>query len=335
MLRAVLAENHPPEFYTDIEFVNLILEVPHDLDQNEHDAYIALLEEMLASRPDVFHLGADWFVRRMAYAYLRTGRDLDISRLLPCLLDDTYEPNEAAFDLVDFLRLAGLHEESRSLTFAMIKQTGRGGYMAWAVEELIEFAVFFLYNEAIEAGRTPESLSELRRQLAQIDCDPTEEALTAMLDHRAGTVNRRLEREDVLGRDEPAGFNLYLLSLDFGRWLTTERRMPPLVADTMRCFVYWCLSEMQERSDRNPLTLHQQRLDRYLAGLLGFLSLLRLRGIATLIGMRHFFDFLLAAGFIDQGQHRRARWICDDLWGQVQGVVEDDAADFAFLNPYL
>jgi len=335
MLRAILAENHPPEFYTDIEFVSVVLEIPRDLGHEDHEVYIVFLEEMLASRPEVFSLGAEWFVRQMAYAYVRDGRDRDISRLLPPLLDDAHEPHEAAFDLVDLLRLAGLNEESRSLTFAMLKQTGGGGYMGWAVEELIECAVFFLYREAVEGGCSPDVLEALRRQLARIDCDPTEERLTAMFAHRAGTVARPFELKDLLGRDEPAGFNLYLLSLDFGRWLTAERQMPPLVADTMRCFVYWCLNEMREKSDRNPLALRQQRLEEYLARLLGLMSVLQLRGVATLIGMRHFYDFLLSVELIDEGEHRRARRICDDLWSQMQRALGDTAPDYAFLNRYL
>jgi len=240
MLRALLAEDHPLEFFADIEFVSAVLEAPRYVDDGDHRAYVVFLEEMFSRRPEVFNLGADWFVRQMAYAYVREGRDRDIAHLLPPLLGDEYEPHEAVFDL-----------------------------------------------------------------------------------------------EDLLGHKEPAGFNLYLLSLDFGRWLTEDRRMPPLVADTMRCFVFWCLVEMREKSDRNPLTLHQQRLDKYLARLLGFMSLLHLRGVATLIGMRHFHDFLLSVNLIDEGEHRRERRICDDLWSQMHRAVGDTAPDCTFLNKYL
>ena len=321
MLRALLAEDHPPEFYTDIEFVTVALEARRDLGDEDSGAFIAFLEEMFTCRPAVFNLGADWFVRQMAYAYVRGGRDGDIARLLPPLLGDEYEPHEALFDLEDLIRLADLSEESRRLTFAMLKQTGHGGYMGWAIEELIEFAGFFLHGDAINAGCTPEALSELRRQLAQIDCNPPEDKLNAMLSQRGGTAGRQFMLEDLLGHKEPAGFNLYLLSLDFGRWLAEEWQLPPLVADTMRCFVFWCLVEMREESDRNPLTLHQQRLDKYLARLLGVMSLLHLRGVATLIGMRHFHDFLLSVNLIDEGEHRRARRICDDLWSQMHRAL--------------
>lgn len=335
MLRALLAEDHPAEFYTDIEFVSAVLEAPRDLGDEDNGAYIAFLEEMLARRPEVFNLGADWFVRQIAYAYVRGGRDRDIARLLPPLLGDEYEPHEAVFDLEDLFRLADLSEESRRLTFAMLKQTGHGGYMGWAIEELIEFAVFFLHGDAIDAGCTPEALGELRKRLAQIDCNPSEDTLNAIIAHRAGTAGRQFTLEELLGYKEPAGFNRYLLSLDFGRWLIEERQMPPLVADTIRCFVFWCLGEMREESDRNPLALHQQRLDKYLARLLGFMSLLHLRGVATLIGMRHFHDFLLSVGLIDEGEHRRARRICDDLWSQMYRALGNRASDYAFLNKYL
>ncbi len=335
MLRALLAEGHPPGFYTDIEFVSTVLEAARYPSEEDNGAYTAFLEEMLARRPEVFKLGADWFVRQMAYAYVRGGRDRDVARLLPPLLGDEYEPHEAVFDLEDLIRLAGLSEESRRLTFAMLKQAGHGGYMGWAIEELIEFAVFFLHSDAINAGCTPEALGELRKQLAQIDCNSPEDRLNAVLAHRAGTAGRPFAREDLLGHKEPAGLNLYLLSLDFGRWLTQEQQMPPLVADTMRCFVLWCIDEMREESDRNPLALHQQRLDRHLARLLGFMSLSHLRGVATLIGMRRFHDFLLSVNLIDEGEHRRARRICDDLWSQMHRALGNTAPDYAFLNKYL
>ena len=335
MLRALLAEDHPPEFYSNIEFVSAVLEAPRYPSDENGGAYVAFLEEMLASRPEVFNLGADWFVRQMAYAYVRDGREREVARLLPPLLGDDYEPHEAVFDLEDLLRLAGLNEESRRLTFAMLQQTGHGGYMGWAIEELTEYAAFFLHSDAINASCTPEAMGELRKQLAQIDCHPPEDSLSAMLGHRAGTADRQFAKEDLLGHQEPAGFNLYVLSLDFGRWLTQERQMPPLVADTLRCFVFWCLGEMREKSDRNPLILHQQRLDRYLAGLLGFMSLLHLRGVATLMGMRHFHDFLVSVNLIDEGEHRRARRICDELWSQMHRALGDMAPNYAFLNKYL
>jgi hypothetical protein len=335
MLRALLAEDHPPEFYEDIEFVGTVLEAPRHTDVDDNGAYIEFLEEMHTRRPEVFNLGADWFVRAMAYAYVRGGREGDIARLLPPLLGDDYEPHEAVFDLVDLIRMAGLSEESRRLNFAMLKQAGNGQYMAWAIEELVEFAVFFLHDDAINAGCTPEALSELQKQLAQIDCNPAEDKLNAVLAHRAGTASQQFEFNDLIGNEEPAGFNLYLLSLNFGRWLTDQREIPPLVADTMRCFVFWCLIDMREESDRNPLTLHQQRLDNYLARLLGFMSLMHLRGVATLIGMRLFQDFLRSVNLIDEGEHRRAIRICDDLWSQMHRALGDRAPDFAFLNQYL
>lgn len=254
--------------------------------------------------------------------------------MLPPLLGDEYEPHEAMFDLEDLIRLVGLSQESRRVTFAMLKQTGHGGYMGWAIEELIEYAGFFLHGDAI-AGGTPAALGELRKQLAQINCNPSEDKLNAMLAHRSGRAGRQFMLDDLLGQAESAGFNLYLLSLDFGRWLAEERQMPPLVADTMRCFVFWCLVEMREKSDGNPLTLHRQQLDKYLARLLGFMSLLHLRGVATLIGMRHFQDFMLSVNLIDEGEHRRARRICDDLWSQMHRALGDTAPDFAFLNKYI
>ena len=103
----------------------------------------------------------------------------------------------------------------------------------------------------------------------------------------------------------------------------------------MNDYVYWCLNEMREKSDRNPLALCQQRLDKYLARLLGFMSLLHLRGVATLIAMRRFYDFLLSVELIDEGEHRCTRRICDDLWSQMQRSLGDTAPDYAFLNRYL
>jgi len=335
MLRTLLVESHPPQLYRDIEFVSLVLDLWRDLGPNAEQKSLVFLEEMLASRPDVFNLGAEWFVRRMAYAYVKAGRERDIARVLPCLLDEAHETDDPLFDLIDLIRLAGLREESRALTFAAIKQSKHAQLTPWAIDELIEFAVFFLYQEAIETGCTGKATADLRSQLARIQCDPTEERLSAMLAHRSGIADQRIELEDLLGRDEPAGFNLYLLSLDFGRWLTMERRMSPLVADTMRHFVCVCLVEMRQESDRNPLVLRQQRLDKYLAQLLGFMSVMHLRAVATLVGMRHFWNFLAAMNVIDEGEHRRAKRICDDLWSQMHRALGDTAPDYAFLNRYF
>jgi len=92
---------------------------------------------------------------------------------------------------------------------------------------------------------------------------------------------------------------------------------------------------MRERQEVQALALRQQRLDKYLAGLLGFMSLLQLRGVATLMVMRHFYAFLLSVNVIDEGEHRRTRRICDDLWSQMHRALGDTASDHAFLNRYL
>jgi hypothetical protein len=334
MLRTLLAEDHPPAFYTDIEFVSVVLEAGEDPDIEDRGAYIAFLEEMFASRADVFQLGADWFVREMAYVYVCGGRDHEIARLLPPLLGRDHQPGEAAFDLADLLRLADLYEESRRLTFAMLEQARNGQYMPWAIEELIEFAAFFLYGDAIERGCVPEALDQLREELDRIGCHPPEDALSAMVAHRAGAAGRDFRLEELLGSKEPASFNRYLLSLDFGRWLARDRQIPPLVADTFGCFVHWALCEMSEKRDRDPLTLRQRRFDEYLTRLLRSLSLQRLRAVATLVGMRHFYDFLASVSLINEREQERARAICDDLWSQVQQVLGDTAAEYAVLDRY-
>jgi hypothetical protein len=334
MVRALLAEDRPAAFYADLEFVSLILELPRDLGPDSDATYLTFLEELLTWRPDVFALGAGWFAQRMSYAYVKAGRECDIARVVPCLVDEAHEPDEPVFDLIDLLRLTGMYEESRALTFATLKKTEGGGFMPWAVNELIEFAVFFLYQEAVEAECTKEAVATLRRRMAEINCDPSEDNLAAMLEHRAGTVERPIELTDLLGRDDRAGFNLYLLSLDFGRWLMLERELPPVVADTLRYFSYVCLGEMNGKSDRNPLILHQKRFDKYLAGLLGFMSVMHLRGVATLIAMGHFVDFIASEKLIDDGQQRRMKRICEGLGQQVQRALGDAASDFDFLNRY-
>lgn len=333
LLRGLLAEDRPPEFYTDLEFVGTVLAL-QPKDANERDLHYAFLDEMYASRPDVFGLGADWFVRQFAYACVRRGRAHDIDRVLPAILDDTYRLDEPVFDLADLLRLCGLDEASRQLTFAIWKQTERGGFTPWACDEIVEFAIYFLFRAACNADCTPAAVEALRTQLAQRRCHPDENKFAAMLAHRSGAVRPPIELNDLLTRDESASFNVYLLLLDFGRWLTKERAIPPLVADTMRCFVHWCLIEMSEKSDRNPLVLHKERLDKYLARLMGFMSLSQLRAVATLLGMRHLCDFLFAERLINEGEHRRRSRTCDNLWTRVQQALGDSAPDYAFLDRY-
>jgi hypothetical protein len=336
MLRALLAEDRPPAFYKDIEFASVVLDLPHgDLAPDANAAYIPFLEELFAGRPDVFNLGAEWFVRHMAYAYVKAGRERDIARLLPPLLDEAHRPDDPLFDVIDLVRLADLYTESRALVFATLAKADHVDFTPSAVDDLVDLTAYFLYREAIEAGCTPAALAELRRQLAEVRCDPSEERLAAMLAHRSGTAARRIGLADVRGQSESAGFNLYLLSLDFGRWLTIERQVSPLVADTLRHFVQVCLVEMRDESDPNPLILRQQRLDRYLAQLLGFMSVMHLRGVATLIAMRQFYQFLAATSLTEEAEHGRAKRICDELWLQMHRALGDSAPDYAFLNRYL
>ena len=65
MIRALLAEDRPAEFYSYLDFVTPVLDLRRDLGPDSEETFLAFLEEILASRPDVFSLGADRFERRL------------------------------------------------------------------------------------------------------------------------------------------------------------------------------------------------------------------------------------------------------------------------------
>jgi hypothetical protein len=334
MLRALLAEDHPPEFYTKMGFFDALSDADRNLSDEEYITYIAFLEELRATRADVFALDAQWLVRDMVYAYVTGGRPGEVAQVLEPLLGADDDPHEAVFDLLDFLRLAGLDPETRSLVMAMCRRIESGVYTPWAARELIETAAYFFYRDAIEMGSGPDAVDQLMQQFNQIGCQPERDRVCTMLQHRAGTADRRFELQELIGRPEKAGFNLYLLTLDFGRWLTQQNLMPPVVAESARHFVHDCLFDMWPDRSRNPLVIHETPLDRYLARKANPLSLQQLRAVATVVALGHFYDFLRSVDLVDERERARAKRITEPMLNQLLRFLGQRSRDYEFLQKY-
>lgn len=329
MLRELLDGKAPVrEDQTDI--VELICDATIDIGEPDREIFSQFVVDLHASHPRVFNLEPAWQIRELLYDNA-AGADYDVSAMLKRLHMKSNRPSEPEFDILSLLQLMGMDDEVRKLCFAMARQLRNDDYMPNAIDRISECIRAILYNELIAAGRTPEARTALDKTLAELECHPNEEYLEAVLDHRAGTAATPLDQTDVERDNDPNGFNLYLLLIDFGRWLATQRAFVPLAADFLRYSVYNGLVDMLEREDNSRLVLHRERLNSRIRAMTR-MALTHVPAFATLVGLEHFYDYLHELVWIDDREHNRCRRICDKEWAALSKRLGRYAAGCAFLE---
>jgi hypothetical protein len=334
MVRTLLSQERPAQFFDQNDFVGILLDLHTTLGIERENEWVSLLQEMREKRRDVFRLGADYFVRDMAYYYIRTQQTAAVRDAIEGLLAEDLPPDDTTYDLLDLLQLAGLQEPARALAMHAVSTMGQIDLLPWATDELTTVAVFFPFQTYLETGCTEAGRAKMLEELASLGCDPKPEYLDPIIAHRTGQSNRRFESGDFLGRKAPCNFNLYLLTLDFARWLQANRSIPAVTAEAMRAALHDCLLYLGDEKRKYPLELPQDATEEYLAGKLGFLSLQRLRGVATLVALRHFTEFLKSVGLIDARRYEQRSSFWQHLWPQVQQSFGDHWCDYAFMEQW-
>jgi hypothetical protein len=139
-------------------FPEAIYELEMQLPSHE---FVSFLEELDHLRPDVFALSADWHASSMVQQYFAQGRSADIDRAAIRLADSLKKIDEPFFNLMYTLRLAGKRDVAQQLIDVAVKQLNNSGLTYWAVEEILEWALFSPYQQCVTAGVTDEALEAL------------------------------------------------------------------------------------------------------------------------------------------------------------------------------
>jgi hypothetical protein len=303
------------------------------------ERYAALLEEVLDSRPDFFDMDAVWYLYHAAGACISSGRDDLLERMASRVASVTTEVDEPHFAVISILRLGGQERAAQLVLDAVIPVMRTSGVMPWGINQLIEWAMFEPNQRCAAAGVTEEAIEESYQVVEHLLCDDIKLARGAyrtIVTHWAGKAEKNWTLQDfTLPETNRAGHHVYLLLIDFMRWLSECRGLPPIVSDEFRSVLMQCGDAMDGPVTRFLTGLKRQDMEPHLAGKLDFLSLDRIHAPAAVVGMLYLYDFLRERGIVEGAAHKSTASMLNKLWKELQQLMDYEWHRYAFLERWL
>ena len=334
MTREKLETVQPDDEWYEAIVPEAISELEGPLSEAE---YVAFLEELHMTRPDVFAESADWNVRSMAYFYVAEERWEDLDRVIVRFADEMTETSEAFYSLMSLVRLVGRAGPTQRLIDATISLKTFAELMSWAVNTLIEWALFTRFQACVQAGATDEAIDQLYRHSLEIGCEDSKRARKDQRDfvlHLAGKCEP-WTRDELIKDDRHTGNRIYLLTADFMRWLCQSRNFEPLVADELRRILVSTIENLECHPTTIFRDLRRADLEPAVARKLAFMSLDTSHAPAGVIVFQHFYDFLAEHELIDPGTSKSAHSVCHALWKELKRTMKDEWRHYKFLEAYL
>jgi hypothetical protein len=140
----------------------------------------------------------------------------------------------------------------------------------------------------------------------------------------AGKSDKHWTKDELIRDKKKACWKIYLLGVDYQRWLCEERRFAPIVADELRHLVIDAANGINCPFRVLLTGLPHQAFDQYLAKSLGFMSLDRIHAPASVIAVKHYYDFLSELELVKPGVWHESQAVCDGLWKQLQRTISDE-----------
>ena len=334
MVREKLAAVSSHDEWYESLFPEAVFELENALPGGE---YVAFLEELHALRADVFNQGADWHVRSMAFYYIAEERWQDLDRAVQQFADGISEVHEAFFSVVSLIRLAGRVKAAQYLVDAAFSLDTFGDLMPWAVNELIEWAMFARYQACLQSGATDEAIDSVYHYSLEIDSEDSQQARQTTRDFalRLAGKAEAWNRDELLKGDRNIALRIYLLGADFMRWLCLSRGFEPLVADELRRILMSTIDNMECTPAALFRGLRRNEFEPALARKLGLMSLDVAHAPAGIVAMRHFYDFLAESELVEPRRRDSAQSVCYVLWKELKRALQDDWRQYQFLEQYL
>jgi hypothetical protein len=302
--------------------------------------YAAFLESLQTRYPAVFFADLDWHVWHMVPVYLAAQRWQDIEALIDLWTARLEGIPDTLFAVLAWLRLGGQAAAAKKLVEAAMANIHNTELMYWAAHELIEVASFAPIQDCLAAGVTEEALAHTCRQMVAYGMDDTEaqrHGLKRRIDHLAGRTPPP-DRQQLLRSKTHLGDNIYLLIVDFCRWLQTRRDVAAIVGDQFRLIVINEIERIASDSRRElDWFLHGLEYKSFEAGVVGylrFLSLDRVRAPALIVAAYLFYDFLAEHQLVDTRVQQQSQAVCRQLWNKLRNSLGDSWRSYAFLERY-
>ncbi len=335
MTREKLATVSPSDDSFDRFFPESIDELQTKLSRPE---YAVFLEQLRGEYPDVFAASLDWNTRSLVFHYIPEGRMADVNRAVDYLAEQMEEISEPIFSLISMIRLAGGVQAAQRLVDAAMALARGPRLLPWAVDELIEWALFGPVQACVSAGATDEAIEAFYQKSLELGVEDTKSARQTQrkhVAHIAGTSGKVWTRDELLAARKDAGREFHALLYDYMRWLCRQRGFHPIVADELRRVLADTINHMENKPTALLRGLRQRDFEPALTQKLGFLSLETFHAPAAVVAMRHFYDFLHAHDLVDQRTCDTAHSVCYILWKKLKTAMARNWDECRFLEAYL
>jgi len=334
MFREKLGTMQPGDEWYEYLVPEAIFELERSFSEAE---YVDFLEELRATHPAVFGDGAEWHVRKLAFFYTTETRWEDLDRAILDYAEGMTEVGEPFFGVMSLIRLAGRTRAAQRLIDAAMPLAEQSGLMPWAIDDLIEWAVYARYQECVEAGATEEAIDAVYRYTLEIGCDESEQVRQNQREFALRLAGRSapFQRDEFRKDNQDTNRRIYLLTADFLRWLSVSRGFDPLVADELRRILVRTIYDMECKPTVMLRGLRRADFEPVVARKLDFMSLDRLHAPAVIVAVQHFYDFLAESKLVDAQTAHAAHSICHDSWKEVRRGLEKEWPNYRFLEKYL
>ena len=296
-------------------------------------AFVTFLEDLERDYPEAFADGLDWHSLYSVGVYANDARWDQLERVVGLLANRLTELTPPLPAILSQLRLCNRTDAAERLLDAVKPFVADPDLMAHASNRYIEWLLFGAYQRCLDCGASDDEIEATYRFSLALGARESKELQRDMRD-----VIRRLAgreppwtREELKPGDEQ-GRRVYLLLVDFQRWLQRERGCAAMVADELRRLMVHAVDGTKDLRSSFLKGLRRVPFETFLArDCLGFMSLTRFHAPAIVCAMYHFYEFLGVSNLVESQVRDVSQLVCRDLWADLRKAAKTEWEEYGFL----
>lgn len=296
-------------------------------------AYVAFLEDLERDYPEASADNLDWHSFYIIGVYANDARWEQLERVVERLANHLTELTPPLSAILSQLRLCNRMAAAERLLDAVEPFVADADLMPHASIRYIEWLLFGAFQRCLERGASDDEIEAVYRFALTLGAKESEDLLR---EHR--NVIRRLAgqeprwtREELKPGDK-VGRRVYLLLVDFQKWLQQERGCAAMVADELRRLMVHAIDGTKDMLISFLDGLRRVPFESFLVrDCLGFMSLTRFHAPATVCAMYHFYEFLYVSNLVESQTRDVSQRVCCDLWSDLRKAAETEWEEYRFL----
>ncbi|MCW3130458.1 MAG: hypothetical protein N2V75_10240 [Methanophagales archaeon] len=301
------------------------------------------LERFREQKPDLYKETYPYCDYKLAYYYAPCNDHEKIKEATRFFREDPERNVDYLFKVLDALRLYGFGEETYQLSreaYQKLKYSEE--IIPHGIAELQEMALFSAICRYITSPNYKEkgAEEEFRRELEELDYwdkhphTLDEEHLQKTMKALRGEIRSNWKREDFFTSTGNYKDNIYLLSMDFIRYLHIKKSFEWVTGDLLCNLAFEYFEGVPRRKDRFYFTFSAKYLETYLKEFFGLFSILDARGMAVPKALDYFSAFLHERGILSDAELRKIEKGVEELKDKLGEVYERGSWKYKFLEKW-